>query len=246
MSDTTIPNCAFADGSDERRGPRARATRPDGMAYRTAVAQCDWQRLYIDREDLNADDWAEDYPEEVASREFAWGISGWKASLRRTSEPDDALVLVTLHGQVVEVRFEIPYHEAIRIYEDIEDAMAKCLSRTLVFGVQRTFDIATDDWSPESFIDMIDARWWYQAFTGLHVDVVNALIACGASNADLHRVAMRSGAARTRYLESFFAHNNAEGDRHWFERMAVVASPLAHLATPQEWIRLLAPGAAAV
>lgn len=142
--------------------------------YAEAVDQCDWRSVYTDPDELTAEDWIEDYPEVMASRLFTRGTSGWEASLRRRLDLDEALVLLTLHGQVVHVRWEVPVHEAIATYGAIEDDAADDLSRSLVYSARHATRGILVGGSHLALPTLLNERWWFQAFTGLSSDIVNA------------------------------------------------------------------------
>lgn len=233
----SINNLEYVDGDGTYLRPDA---RPQARceAYRSAVAASGWRQIHTDTQELDVNDWIEDYPDRVVARQFTWGTSGWEASIRHNPDLDEALYLLTLHGEVVDVSFEITLEQALgRLDNAQRDAAAHVSGELRLMAAPFTaeFERCSDGCA---YVTSLDARWRYQALTGLHSDVVNALIAHGASSDDFLLVATTSGPWRHEVLEDFFL---SHPKRTNLDRLAASHSPLAYLATPTEWMRLHAP-----
>lgn len=80
MNEQSSTGNVYGDGTYIR--PDEDMDQPGRKAYKAAVAGSAWQQIHTDEQELNVQDWIEDYPELIVDRQFTWGSrAGMPASV---------------------------------------------------------------------------------------------------------------------------------------------------------------------
>jgi hypothetical protein len=119
---------------------------------------------------------AEAYPHEATDVAHEWGVEGWTSYVRYrlTERRIEVVLAVALHGKVLWWK---PFDTVVEAREAVEDSRrltACAVSRTLAAYVESMCYPPGEDGTWQQ--GLLDARWYFQALTGMHIGFVNALV----------------------------------------------------------------------
>lgn len=114
------------------------------------------------------------YSHEAMREDHRWATGGWTSHVRYrdTANGLEAVHALTYHHEIVSLKQFTSIEEAIQSVDEVEMHAAYAVSRTLAAYVE---SMCHDTWTDEITNDFLDARWRYQALTGMHVEAVTAL-----------------------------------------------------------------------